>query len=60
MSFTPLGLTPLLGVFDMTESLSFYRYTLGFTVVSASPEVETLEGRFSHWVGFDSVPLRSC
>lgn len=50
MSFSPLGLTPLIGVFDMTRALAFYRGVLGFTVVSASPEVETAEGRFSHWM----------
>lgn len=50
MSFSPLGLTPLIGVFDMPKALAFYRDTLGFTVVSASPEVETAEGRFSHWI----------
>ena len=50
MSFSPLGLTPLIGVFDMPKSLSFYRDMLGFSVVSASPEVETAEGRFSHWM----------
>jgi len=50
MSFSPLSLTPLIGVFDMPRSLSFYRDNLGFTVVSASPEVETAEGRFSHWM----------
>jgi glyoxylase I family protein len=50
MSFSPLGLTPLIGVFDMTKSLAFYRDLLGFSVVAASPEVETREGRFSHWM----------
>jgi glyoxylase I family protein len=50
MSFSPLGLTPLIGVFDMPRSLVFYRDLLGFSVVSASPEVETKEGRFSHWM----------
>jgi glyoxylase I family protein len=50
MSFSPLGLTPLIGVFDMTTALAFYRDLLGFSVVSASPEVETAEGRFSHWM----------
>jgi glyoxylase I family protein len=50
MTFSPLGLTPLIQVFDMTTSLAFYRDLLGFTVVSASPEVETAEGRFSHWM----------
>lgn len=43
------GLTPLLGVFDMPTSLAFYCDKLGFDVVSASPVVETPEGRFSHW-----------
>jgi len=43
------GLTPLIQVFDMPHALAFYRDLLGFGVVSASPEVETPEGRFSHW-----------
>jgi glyoxylase I family protein len=50
MSFSPLGLTPLIGVFDMPTALAFYRDVLGFAVVAASPEVETAEGRFSHWM----------
>ena len=50
MTFAPLGLTPLIGVFDMLKSLAFYRDILGFEIVSASPEVETAEGRFSHWM----------
>ena len=50
MSIAPLGLTPLIGVFDMATSLAFYRDVLGFSVVAASPEVETAEGRFSHWM----------
>lgn len=52
ISNTPLfvGLTPLIGVFDMPKALAFYRDLLGFQVVSASPEVETPEGRFSHWM----------
>jgi glyoxylase I family protein len=50
MTFSPLGLTPLIGVFDMPKALAFYRDLLGFEVVSASPEVETSEGRFSHWM----------
>src|SRR5260370_22518561 len=45
MSFSPLGLTPLLDVLDMPSALAFYRDVLGFAVVSASPEVETSEGR---------------
>jgi len=50
MSLSALGLTPLIGVFDMPTSLAFYRDVLGFTVVSASPEVDTVEGHFSHWM----------
>jgi glyoxylase I family protein len=45
-----VGLTPLIQVFDMPQALLFYRDLLGFGVVSASPEVETPEGRFSHWM----------
>jgi glyoxylase I family protein len=51
MNFSPLGLTPLIGVFDMPRALAFYRDVLGFAVVSASPEIEAAEGRFSHWMG---------
>ena len=29
MSFSPLGLTPLIGVFDMPRALAFYRDVLG-------------------------------
>ena len=36
MSFSPLGLTPLIGVFDMPRALVFYR--------------DVPEGRFSHWM----------
>jgi glyoxylase I family protein len=50
MSFSPVGLTPLIGVFDMPTALAFYREVLGFTVFFASPEVETAEGRFSHFM----------
>jgi catechol 2,3-dioxygenase-like lactoylglutathione lyase family enzyme len=50
MVFSPTGLTPLLGVYDMPRSVAFYRDLLGFEIVTASPEVETPEGRFSHWV----------
>ncbi|TCV96387.1 putative glyoxalase superfamily protein PhnB [Luteibacter rhizovicinus] len=45
-----VGLTPLFQVFDMPTALAFYRDKLGFDVVSASPVVETPEGRFSHWM----------
>lgn len=41
---------PYFEVFDMIESVAFYRDVLGFEVVFASPEVETAEGRFSHFV----------
>lgn len=44
-----VGLTPLIQVFDMPRALVFHRDLFGFGVVSASPEVETPEGRFSHW-----------
>ncbi|MBX9731931.1 MAG: VOC family protein [Sphingomonas sp.] len=44
------GQVPLLQVFDMTTAWAFYRDMLGFTVVSRSPEVDTDEGRFSHWM----------
>jgi glyoxylase I family protein len=59
MSFSPLGLTPLIGVWDMPASLAFYRDLLGFTVVFASPEVETAEGRFSHymWLKFGGAEV---
>ena len=50
MTFSASGLTPLIGVFDMSKALAFYRDLLGFEVVSASPVVETAEGRFSHWM----------
>ena len=50
MSIELVGLTPLIQVFDMPASLAFYRDKLGFEVVSASPVVETPEGRFSHWM----------
>jgi catechol 2,3-dioxygenase-like lactoylglutathione lyase family enzyme len=50
MAFSPVGLTPLIGVFDMPRSLAFYRDRLGFEVVSSSPEVATREGNFSHWM----------
>jgi glyoxylase I family protein len=59
MTFLPLGLTPLIGVFDMLAALAFYRDVLGFTVVFASPEVETAEGRFSHymWLRFGGAEI---
>ncbi len=50
MAIETTGMTPLLQVFDMPEALAFYGDRLGFSVVDRSPEVETPEGRFSHWV----------
>ena len=41
---------PYLEVFDMAASVAFYRDVLGFQVKFATPEVETAEGRFSHFV----------
>jgi len=60
MSFSPLGLTPLIDVFDMTRALAFYRDVLGFAVVAASPEVETAEGRFLIGCGCGLAEPRSC
>jgi hypothetical protein len=45
-----VGLTPLVGVFDMPRALDFCRDVLGFEVVAAPPVVDTPEGRFSHWM----------
>ena len=50
MATQPLGLTPLISVFDMVKSAAFYTDLLGFEVVASSPVVETPEGRFSHWM----------
>jgi uncharacterized glyoxalase superfamily protein PhnB len=50
MSSPLTGVTPLFQVFDMVRSLDFYAGKLGFEVVAASPEVDTPEGRFSHWM----------
>jgi uncharacterized glyoxalase superfamily protein PhnB len=43
-------MVPLLQVYDMPQALAFYRDVLGFEIVSASPVVDTPEGRFSHWM----------
>ncbi len=45
-------------VFDMTQSLAFYRDGLGFEVLFASPEVETREGRFSHFMHLERGAVR--
>ena len=52
------GLVPLIQVFDMPRALGFYRDGLGFEVEMASPEVETPEGRFSHWMMLKSGHAR--
>lgn len=44
------GVAPYFEVFDMVASLHFYRDQLGFHVIFASPEVDTKEGRFSHFM----------
>ena len=44
------GNVALLQVFDMPTALAFYRDRLGFEIVSASPEIEAAEGRYSHWM----------
>ena len=44
------GSVALLQVFDMPTALAFYRDRLGFEIVSASPEIEVAEGRYSHWM----------
>jgi len=50
MALDTNGMAPLLQVYDMPEALAFYRDVLGFEVVSASPETDTPEGRFSHFM----------
>lgn len=52
------GLVPLIQVFDMPAALAFYRDGLGFEVEMASPEVETPEGHFSHWMMLKSGHAR--
>lgn len=41
---------PYFEVFDTNASVAFYRDMLGFELIFASPEVDTAEGRFSHFV----------
>jgi uncharacterized glyoxalase superfamily protein PhnB len=41
---------PYFEVFDMIASVAFYRDVLGCEVVFSSPQVDTAEGRFSHFV----------
>jgi len=47
MALNVRGLCPLLGVYDMPASVRFYRDTLGFEVVTASPNLGA-EDKF-HW-----------
>jgi glyoxylase I family protein len=49
MSVALRGLAPLLQVFDMNESIAFYRDLLGFELHQHSPEIEAAEGRYFHW-----------
>jgi glyoxylase I family protein len=49
MAIRPNGLVPLLQVYDMPEAIRFYRDALGFSVASASEEIEAAEGRYFHW-----------
>ena len=57
MNIETNGVAPLLQVYDMPQALAFYRDVLGFSVVSASPEVETPEGRFSHFMWLRLGPV---
>jgi catechol 2,3-dioxygenase-like lactoylglutathione lyase family enzyme len=43
------GLVPLIQVFDMNESVAFYRDIMGFEVHRHSPEILAAEGRYYHW-----------
>jgi glyoxylase I family protein len=49
MAMEMTGLTPLIQVFDMPESIAFYCGKLGFEVGASSPEIEGPEGRYFHW-----------
>src|SRR5688572_13284120 len=44
------GICPLLQVFDMPTSLSFYRDTLGFQVIGAAPPADQVRGDEFGWV----------
>ena len=43
------GLCPLIQVYDMNESLAFYRDCLGFALVAVSDVRDAPEGRMFHW-----------
>ena len=49
MSVKLNGLTPLLQVYDMNESIAFYRDMLDFEIGAHSGEIEAAEGRYFHW-----------
>jgi catechol 2,3-dioxygenase-like lactoylglutathione lyase family enzyme len=49
MPFALTGLTPLIQVHDMPEAIRFWCGTLGFELVSSSPEIDAPEGRYFHW-----------
>lgn len=51
------GMVPLIQVYDMPTARGFYQGVLGFETVSASPEVDTPEGRFSNWVWLARGPV---
>jgi glyoxylase I family protein len=52
------GLATYFEVFDMTASVAFYRDRLGFEMLFATPEVETAEGRFSHFARLERGPVQ--
>jgi len=58
MAIVPIGMVPLLQVYDMPEALAFYQGLLGFEIISASPVVDTPEGRFLHWVWIELGPAQ--
>lgn len=58
MGIAPNGMVPLLQVYDMQKAYTFYRDLLGFEIIDQSPEVETPEGRFSHWMWLKLGPAQ--
>ena len=49
MTFQITGLTPLIQVYDMADSIRFYCEGLGFEVTADSGEFEAPEGRYFDW-----------
>ena len=49
MTIEVKGLTPLIQVYDMPDSLRFYRDRLGFELIADSGEIDAPEGRYFHW-----------